>query len=382
MTASLSHRRTATADVGPRAVASVESLHPIRVMLVDDSIVVRSIIERIIETAGGFDVVASVPGAADALDVLGSQIVDVVVLDIEMPGMNGLTALPLILQKSAGARVLILSANCEEGGTAAIDALALGACDTMLKPGRGTFAGRFGETLLERLRALATMEQPRTTAMRSRQRAEAQPVLPPMPGGISAIGIGASTGGIMAINALLGAIPDDVRCPIFITQHLPAGFIPFFAGQLQRTSARTIVVADDGMPVRPGHIYLAPGDGHLDLSANGDRVTIVLDRTPAASGACPSVDPMMAALGRVYGAQGCGIMLSGMGRDGCDGAAVLRAAGGLMLAQDVDSSVVWGMPGAVAGAGLAHAVLNPIALAEVVTKASLVIRIATDCAQR
>lgn len=366
---SLTSRRASGHGVMP---PFAEATRATRVMLVDDSIVVRSIIERIIDSEADFDVVASVPGAADALDYLGRHIVDLVVLDIEMPGMNGLAALPLILQKSAGARVIILSANCEEGGPAAIDALALGAADTMVKPGRGTFAGRFGETLLERLRALARMETAPEPKRMVGDRAPAAVAVPDMPMGIGAIAIGASTGGILAINAFLGALPDDVTAPIFITQHLPAGFIPFFAEQLQRSSSRRIVVADDGMTVRDGHVYLAPGEAHLGLTQCGDAICIALERGASASGACPSVDPMMVAAARTYRDRACGVMLSGMGRDGCDGAMAMHEAGGLILVQDVDTSVVWGMPGAVSAAGIAHAVLNPIAIAKAIGKASAV----------
>ncbi|MEQ1687297.1 MAG: chemotaxis protein CheB [Sphingopyxis sp.] len=339
-------------------------------MLVDDSIVARAILERIIEAEAGLSVVASCASAAEAIDTLTDAVPDVILLDIDMPGMCGLTALPLILGKAHGARVLILSANCEAGGPAAIEALARGAADTMLKPGRGAFAGTFGQTLVERIHALST-EGPKPRKVRQcLAPSTPQPlVMPDLARVISAIGIGASTGGIMAINAFLGALPSEQNCPIFITQHLPGGFMPYFADQLSRLLARPVLLADDAMVVEPGTIYLAPGVGHLSLSRHGRRVVIMIDRSPSASGATPSVDPMFAAIASVYGKNGCGVMLSGMGRDGLLGARRLRSTGALILAQDIKSSVVWGMPGAVANEGLADAVQNPVNLAQIVGSA-------------
>ena len=343
---------------------------PTRVMLVDDSIVVRSITERIIEGAGGFAIVASLPNAGDALAWLATgDGVDVIILDIEMPGMSGLVALPQLLDRSRGARVIILSANVEEGGPAAIEALALGAADTLLKPGRGTFAGRFGDTLVARIRALAARE-PVARGHPSPQLVAAPapgtPELAPRP--IDAIAIGASTGGIVAINALLAALPAHLDCPIFITQHLPAGFMPFFADQLARATARRVRVAEDGMRIDAGCIYLAPGEAHLKVAKLSGRPHIMLDRGPSPVGACPAVDPMMASVAGIYGPGACAVMLSGMGRDGLEGVRAVHRAGGLVLAQDVGSSVVWGMPGAIAREGLADAVLDPPGLGQLIAR--------------
>lgn len=347
---------------------------PVRIMLVDDSIVVRSITERIIESAGGFEIVGSFANARDAIDGLADKAVDLILLDIEMPGMSGLTALPLLIERSGGARVLILSANCAEGGPAAIEALALGAADTMLKPGRGTFAGRFGELLVARLRELADCDRQQARAENASQRPAPQPLILPATRTVTAIGIGASTGGIMAINAFLWSLPHDFDQPLFITQHLPGGFMSFFADQLRRTGVqRTIMVAEDGMPVRPRHVYVAPGEAHVRVTAMHDGARIMLDRSPSPVGACPSVDPMMASLAEVYGAGACAVMLSGMGRDGLEGVRRIKRAGGLVLAQDLESSVVWGMPGVVAREGLADLVMAPDelagALARIVHKA-------------
>lgn len=340
----------------------------VRVMLIDDSIVVRSITERIIETAGGFEIVASLAGAPEALAWLDHGSVDVIVLDLEMPGMNGLDALPQLLAKAGNARVIILSANCDEGGPAAIKALALGAADTLLKPGRGSFAGTFGETLISRIRAIADGNHPPRPALPSNAEhiVEPAPSLPRRP--LSAIAVGASTGGIVAIIALLMALPRRLSCPIFVTQHLPGGFISFFADQLGRETGRDVHVGEDGMRVAGGAVYLAPGQAHMRLSLLSGHPHIMLDHAPSPVGACPAVDPMMASVAAIYGSGACAVMLSGMGRDGLEGVRDVRRLGGLVLAQDAASSVVWGMPGAVAREGLAEAVLEPSALGALIAR--------------
>lgn len=352
----------ASALARPTDVAS-EQGSKTRVMLVDDSIVVRSILERIIETDPGLEIVASVATAPEALEYLDTAGVDTIILDLEMPVMHGLAAIPHLLTKAPLARIIILSANCEDGGPAAVQALALGAADTLLKPGRGSFAGRFAETLIERIHALALVVPPEERRLSRPDSLTTAPTTRLAARKVEAIGIGASTGGIMAINSFLSALDPGIEAPLFITQHLPAGFIGYFAEQLQRVSTRTVEVAAEGMVVRSGHVYLAPGEAHLRVMplARGSRIW--LDHAPAPSGNRPSVDPMLASLAECYGVHCCAVMLSGMGRDGFEGGLLVKRRGGLMLAQDITSSVVWGMPGAVVREGLADAQGEPAELA-------------------
>lgn len=336
----------------------------VRVMLVDDSLVVRSILERIVDQAGGLEVCASVASAADALAYLAREPVDVVVLDIEMPGMNGIDALPHILSRAANARVLILSSNCVEGGPAAIDALSLGASDTLAKPGRGSFSGRFAEVLTERIMSLG-QQQPVPAVARVVHRS------PPAPAAVAldtaqpleCIAVAASTGGIPAFTNFLANLDPRITAPILLTQHLPDAFMEFYARQIATMTSRTVCVAAAGMVVEANHIYLAPGDAHLRVIAAGRRREIALDRRPVDNGCCPSADPMLASVADVYGAGAVAVVLSGMGRDGVNGAARLKKAGGTVIAQAPESCVIWGMPGAVAKAGIAAATLNPDAIA-------------------
>lgn len=340
-------------------------------MLVDDSLIVRSVLERIVGSNADMAVCASVASAADALAWLAQGGADVIILDIEMPGMTGLAALPRILAESAQARVLILSSNCEAGGPAAVEALALGASDTLAKPGRGSFAGRFSAVLLARVRVLAAAPSPQRAAdpkdIRSARSAAAALSLPHP---AACIAVAASTGGIPAFAQFLNHLDRAVAAPILLTQHLPEAFMGYYAQQIATASKREVHVASAGMRLAPRVVYLAPGHAHLSLARVGQHVEIILDPQPVANGCCPSADPMFAAVAAVFGPAAVGVLLSGMGRDGADGAALLRRAGGTILAQAPETCVVWGMPGAVANNGVANAVVNPDTMGLVISRSA------------
>lgn len=328
-------------------------------LIVDDSIVARTVFTRMLDNQA-FEIVAAVGNAEQAIGQLKIHQVDIILLDVEMPGIDGLTALPRILEASDGARVLIVSSACEEGAAATVKALTLGAADTLLKPGAGSFAGRFGQVLIDRLLRIGPAPGPR------RASAAIAPIVDPAPerGPVECLAIGASTGGLHALSAFFKALPSDFDAPILVTQHLPAEFMPYFAAQLQDIAGRTALVASDGARLRPGQLLIAPGDAHMGLIRFRDGVRVRLNRTPSASGCMPSVDPMFVACAEMFGAAAVGVVLSGMGRDGLAGAAQLVAAGGEILAQDAETAVVWGMPGVVANAGLASAVLPPARIAQ------------------
>lgn len=340
------------------------SARTVRVMLVDDSLVVRSILERIVDQRAGLKICASVASAHDALDYLAREPVDVVVLDIEMPGMSGIDALPHILERAEKARVLILSSNCVEGGPAAIDALALGASDTLAKPGRGSFSGRFAEVLTDRIMTLGHQREfPASVPVAARRTPVPAALAIDTDHRIECIAVAASTGGIPAFANFLAHLDPRITAPILLTQHLPDAFMEFYAKQIATMTTRRVRVAEAGMPIERGHIYLAPGDAHLLVVAQGRRHAIALDRRVVDNGCCPSADPMLDAVADVYGKGGVAVILSGMGRDGVIGAARLKEAGGTVFAQAPESCVIWGMPGAVAKAGIAAATLNPDAIA-------------------
>jgi len=334
-------------------------------MIVDDSIVARAVLSRMIDSDGGFEIVAVAGTAEDAIEALAHVRVDVILLDLEMPGAGGLKSIPRILAAARGAQVLIVSSQADEGAEETVAALALGAADTLPKPGTGRFNGRFSEILLGKLRALGCADfVPGPTAP------HVAPALRPLTPGpamadapLALVAIGASTGGIHALASLFEALPAQIHVPILVTQHLPAAFMAVLARQLATASGRLATVAEDGMRLAPDQIVIAPGTAHLNLDTQSDRLIVRLSTQKMASGCLPSVDPMLATAARVLGARALGIMLSGMGRDGVDGAARLVAAGGSVIAQDETSSAVWGMPRAVVDAGLACAVLPPVKIA-------------------
>jgi two-component system chemotaxis response regulator CheB len=343
---------------GPAAAAA-------RVLIVDDSVVARSVIGRMIEATERFTVAGAVSDARAALAYLQANEVEIILLDIEMPGIDGLTALPDLLVAGKGAKVLIVSSSADDGAAATVQALALGAADTLVKPGVGAFAGRFADVLEERLSRL--VETP----------AEVHLVMPPLAAvsdDFDIVAIGASTGGIHALSQLLRAIPPSFQAPILVTQHLPPSFMTFFAAQLAVLGNRPCDVATDSMRIRPGRIIVAPGDGHMRIVRTSEGAAIRLSTEKSLSGCMPSVDPMFESLAAVYGARALAVVLSGMGRDGCEGARYLADAGAQIVVQDRDSSVVWGMPGAVANAGRASAVLPPDEIGELIAGRRKVLR--------
>lgn len=336
---------------------SGDERQPIRLMIVDDSTVARAVLSRMVEGDGGFEVAALASTAEGAIDALASVSVDVILLDLEMPGAGGLKMLPRILEAARGARVIIVSSLAEEGAQVTVSALALGAADAMPKPGLGRFNGKFNEVLLGKLRALGSSDQMQI----ARYRGAALRAMGTEP--MQCLGVGASTGGIYALQQMFSALPDSLGVPILVTQHLPAAFMTVFARQLGTAARRRAMIAEDGMPLLRDVILVAPGDAHLTVENRAGKPVVRLDRRSASSGCLPSVDPMLTSIADFYGATGLGVILSGMGRDGLLGSGRLVAAGGAVLAQNEATCAVWGMPKAVTDAGLASAVLPPTQIA-------------------
>jgi two-component system chemotaxis response regulator CheB len=327
-------------------------------MIVDDSMVARAVLSRMIESDSAFEIAAVAGSAEDAIDALHQVRVDIVILDLEMPGAGGLKSIPRIIRAAAGAKVMIVSSQAEEGAEETVAALALGAADTLPKPGTGRFHGRFSEILVGKLKALGYAEAHSSIAPAPASSIQAP--LRAMPSDpIEVLAIGASTGGIHAIGVLFQALPKRIGVPILITQHLPVPFMPVFARQLRAVTEREVLVAEDGMPLLPDRVLLAPGDAHLTVDTSDEVPVVRLTHGPSSSGCMPSVDPMFASIGAAYGPGALGVVLTGMGRDGVEGAARLTANGGSILAQDEASCAVWGMPRAVLEAGLVSAVLPP-----------------------
>jgi two-component system chemotaxis response regulator CheB len=346
--------------ITPLPNSPADTMHQcVRVMIVDDSVVTRSILARILSRSENVEVVAEAHDSKSALRALKRHYVDIILLDIEMPERTGLEALPDLIEKSKGAGIIIVSSFAEQNGPAAIRALSLGACDTLAKPGRSGFTGMFSQTLIDKVIHLG--QSKRRLVEHRKVRAESNGLdVNCMP---ACIAIGASTGGIPAIFEIIENLGADIVCPIFITQHLPETFMTFFARQLSAHTQRKVVVAEEHMIVHDGHIYVAPGNCHLVCRKVNGQIQIGKQINYESSRYCPSVDAMFESIAAIYGAKAVGIVLSGMGQDGLVGARALSLANGRMFTQDIDTSVVWGMPGAIVRENLATAVLNPMEIA-------------------
>jgi two-component system chemotaxis response regulator CheB len=335
----------------------------IRLMIVDESMVARAVLSRMIESDDDFEIVAVAGTAEDAIEALRAVSVDVIVLDLEMPGAGGLKSIPRIIAAAGGARIMIVSSLADAGAEETVAALALGAADTLPKPGTGRFNGKFSEILLHKLKVLgnasprpAVEPDPCDAALGNRLRS-----MPADP--IDVLAMGASTGGIHALGTLFQNLPKQIGVPILVTQHLPALFMPVFARQLGVVAQREALVGENGMRLLPDRIIIAPGDSHLTVENVGGMHVVRLTDDPVSSGCLPSLDPMLASAGVVFGRSSLGVVLTGMGRDGVEGAGKMVACGGSVLAQDAASCAVWGMPRAVLEAGLACAVMPPDKLA-------------------
>ena len=345
-------------------------------MVVDDSAAIRGLLIRALETDPEVAVIASASNGKAALAVLERNDVEVVILDIEMPVMDGLTALPKLLAAKPDIKVIIASTLTRRGADISMRALAAGAADYLTKPGSLALssADQFKRDLLAKVKvlghagrtAVALRAAPPTAGARRsaaaplpdvalRRVIALRPMAREMP---EAIAIGASTGGPQALFALLGQLKGAVRQPIFITQHMPATFTTILAEHIARASGYPTREAVDGEPVVAGRVYVAPGDFHMtvETTAPGERI-LRLSKEPPENFCRPSVDPMLRSVVQSYGSRVLAIMLTGMGRDGLAGSRALAQRGGTIIAQDEPTSIVWGMPGAVAMAGVCSAVL-------------------------
>lgn len=362
--------------VSPSATAPAAGRR-IRVMLVDDAIVVRGLFARWVEAEPDLELVASLRSGRDALDQLERTAPDVVVLDVEMPDLDGISALPLLLKKKRDLVVIMASTVTRRNAEISLRALSLGAADYIPKPTTTrevNAAVEFHRDLIEKIRQLglrALRRQQGTNALASVRHdvvAKLTPVhyqqvhdvvLRPMPQTAPrALVIGSSTGGPQALNAVLALLkPVLDRGPILITQHMPPTFTAILAEQLARNTGHTVREAAAGDEIKTGTIYLAPGGRHMSIVERDGIPTIALDDGPQINFCKPSVDPLFASAAAVWGPKLLALMLTGMGHDGLEGAKDIVAAGGHVIAQDEATSIVWGMPGHVAHAGLCSAVL-------------------------
>ena len=357
---------------------------PIRVMIVDDSAVVRGLVSRWIEEAPGLEVAARHANGRLAVEDVARSAPDIVLLDIEMPVMDGLEALPLLLHARPELRVLMVSTLTRRNAEISFKALALGALDYIPKPDSNreiTASLDFRREVIRKIKSLgrartqrpplsdgatavagdAALDETRKRPLAFRQRPFS--LVPPR-----IIAIGSSTGGPQVLVSLLGvASPSLSRVSVVVAQHMPPVFTGILAERLARATGRETHEGVEGEVLRPGWIYVAPGNHHM-MVARADQPFLRIGSEPPIHFCRPAVDPLFASVAATFGPAALGIVLTGMGYDGAAGARAIAEAGGSVIAQDEASSVVWGMPGATASVGACAAVLPPAEIAETVAK--------------
>ena len=355
----------------------------IKVMIVDDSAIIRGLLQRELGKEKKIEVISNAFNGSQAISVIKASPVkpDIILLDIEMPEMDGMTALPKLLEISPTSRIIMVSTITKRNAEISLRALELGASDYIAKPESKKDAddtSAFYRELIEKITVLAGAKSRinQTAPLTAIKPAEFKPVtvkpLEDKPkldkinvgvkyptSHIKALAIGSSTGGPQALATLFKALKDTKLpdMPIFITQHMPATFTTILAQHLAQITGRVCVEGKDGDVVEQNKIYIAPGDYHMMPEKKNEQIIIKINQNPPVNFCRPSVDPMLQALVNIYGKNILTVILTGMGSDGLGGSKTVVAVGGTVIAQDENSSVVWGMPRAVAENNLCSAIL-------------------------
>ncbi len=348
----------------------------IKVMIVDDSIVVRGLVSSWVDKEPKMRTVAKCANGAIAVEKVATFKPDIIVLDIEMPVMDGIEALPRLLKNSPDTTVIMASTLTQRNAEISLKALSLGAADYVAKPTSNSgvsTSSAFRKDLLEKIRALGESKAKIKRPVRRSKPNDAKTgsinqsvtnadqeiklrdfsLMPP-----KVLAIGSSTGGPPAMMKVLEQLgPAINKLPVLITQHMPATFTKIFAGHLTRACGFSAAEGIDGEQLIPGRIYVAPGGRHMIIERNGAIPVIRLTDGPDINYCKPAVDPLFESVVKVYGASTLATVLTGMGVDGSKGALKIADAGGSVIAQDEATSVVWGMPGATAKLGACSAVL-------------------------
>jgi two-component system chemotaxis response regulator CheB len=331
-------------------------------MIVDDSVVVRGLVARWIGEASGFEVVTTVANGRLALDALDRVQPDIVLLDLEMPEMDGLTALPHLLRRRPELKVIVVSTLSTRNAEISLKCLSLGAVDYLAKPQghrQVTTSAEFRRELIDKLKALAgSRGRPARATLRLAAQQQPRPVPRPIPTRPRCLLIGASTGGPRAVEEVLIGLGSALqRLPVLVVQHMPPMFTGVFADHLRVQTGIRACEPEDGEGLVPGTVYIAPGGRHMGLSVGLGDPVIRLDDGPPENFCRPAVDVLFRDAAAVFGAAVLAVVLTGMGQDGTHGARALSAAGATIFAQDEATSTIWGMPGSIVKAGLAQDVL-------------------------
>jgi two-component system, chemotaxis family, protein-glutamate methylesterase/glutaminase len=333
-----------------------------RVLLVDDAVVVRKALTVAISADPELEVAGTAMNGRIALAKFPMLKPDIVLLDIEMPEMDGLETVRELRKIDTRVPIIMFSTLTERGAAVTLEALSLGATDYVTKPsnfnGVATLQAIGGE-LIPKIRVLCHLPEPRTSAIFSPKK-HVPPVLSAKPRlflQAQVVVIGVSTGGPDALARLIPQLPADLSVPLLIAQHMPPIFTSMLAARLSTKSALPVRECKSGERLSPGYALIAPGDFHMVVQQDPGGVRVSTHQGPRENFCRPSVDVLFRSVASVYGARTLGVILTGMGQDGLRGCEMLRAQGGRVYVQDEASSVVWGMPGFVARSGLAHKIL-------------------------
>lgn len=349
---------------------------PIRVLIVDDSAVIRKVINDGLAADVSVEVVGSAANGSIALSKIPQVQPDIVTLDVEMPGMNGLETLAELRKSYPKLPVIMFSTLTERGAATTLDALALGASDYATKPSNtgslDVTLKQIREQLIPKIKALCAAKLSLSPAPLPAMITGGAVSTPVSPSRIDLLAIGTSTGGPNALAELIPAIPADFPVPVVIVQHMPPVFTKLLAGRLNDKSKLRVQEAKSGQVIKPGEAWLAPGDYHMTLERLGLTTRLLLNQEPPENSCRPAVDPMFRSVASAFGPNVLAVVLTGMGYDGVSGSQHIRERGGQVIVQDEASSVVWGMPGQVAAAGFANAIYPLSSLAqEIVRRASV-----------
>ncbi len=320
----------------------------IRVMVVDDSPLVRKIASDILRSDPQIDVVATAANAEFALSKLEREAPDVITMDIEMPGLGGLEAIRRIIALRP-CPIIVLSAHARRGAELTLQALEAGAVDFVPKPSASLSGGldAVARELIEKVKVASGIRVQPLTARPAESPAPEPAPAPPVeltsPSARQIVAIGTSTGGPVALKTVLAGLPGDFPLPIVVVQHMPPVFTRAFAERLNSICDLQVKEAEEGDAIIPGRVLIAPGDFHMVVLRSPPRPRVSLNQRDLVSGHRPSVDVLMQSVAREYGAGGIGVIMTGMGKDGADGIEQLHRGGGLVLAQDKESSVIFGM---------------------------------------
>ena len=335
--------------------------------MVDDSAVIRGLLARVLMDDSSINVVASLGNGDQAVKGLSRHDVEVVLLDIDMPVMDGLTALPKLLEADPEIKVIMVSSLTLRNADISLRALEAGAADYIPKPSSTMELSGGTNFRAELIQKVKTLAQARRKKASLGKTAAGRPAGPASDSSFQlrpsgkvkphVLAIGSSTGGPPALHTFLSGLKDAGKLPILISQHMPSKFTTILAEHIGKYTGRPSAEAQDGDVIEPRHIYLAPGDYHMVVEVKGPKRILRLNQEPPENFCRPAVDPMLRSVAKVYGSRSLTVILTGMGVDGRKGGEEIIKAGGTLIAQDEQSSVVWGMPGAVAEAGLCSAIL-------------------------